>query len=351
MNPQINPLFFNYGTDTSAVEVVAKPSAIIVTGRGNRYDDAFQRGRKKGAMVQAYWNPFNIPVGTKNPEDLEQWMGDAAKVPRWRFNGTGPIRSNWSGTELADIRPGSAWRKFFRQISESLIRRALFDGFFLDTLGARPWAAGWDSWPLAEQKLWTECAVDVMRELHELRAGINPDFELIANNLWFLPPAHPAAATAKLGDQYCNGVCLENPPPDQSTGSRAAFHVNYAARSFAGGRYPRRLLIVAQNQKLFDEWKADDNITHISLVDQKAGQNYMKPTPAMVPYHDLGTGLGQSECEKQVEELQAALDALHQENDELKKINVDLSIANTDLVERISKIQSHAAEIAKLALG
>jgi hypothetical protein len=353
MNPDINPLAFNYGMDTTAVVPFAKPTAIIVTGRGNRYDAAFQEARKRGALVPAYWNPINIPVGATNAEDLEQWMRDTSKVPRWRFNGTGPVRSNWANTELADIRPGSAWRKYFRTITQQLIERDQFDGFFCDDLGIRPWGANWEDWPVAEQMLWAECMLDIAREIHELRVTINRKFEIYHNNLWHLPASHPAAAMAVKGDQYCNGVCLENTPPDKkifdATGrrTRAQFHINYAARTFAPG-FPRRLLVIHRYPEMFEEWKEDPNVTHLALVNKDAGQDYMKVTPARVPYKNLSQTTPPppppNDCERRVQELSAAIEALRTENDQLKRVSSDQRNEIAALRDRVGQI----ATLAKL---
>lgn len=353
----MNPLGFQYGTNYDLLPAFAKPSAIIVTGRGNRYDAPFQDARKRGALVPTYWNPLNIPVTTKNPADLEQWMGDTSKVPRWRFknaDGTlGPVRSNWPNTEIADITPGSAWRVFFRQISEKMIRSGLFDGFFLDTLGARLWTVDWQTWPVGEQTLFAECAVDIIRELNELRAAINPKFELICNNLWDLPKGHPADATADSGHKYCNGTTLENPPPDAS-GNRSQYHINYAARTF--GVAPRRLLVVAQNQKLFDQWRADPNVTHITLVDKAKGQDYMRVTPALVPYEDESPPPPPPTCEQKlatanakIESMGGQIETLSAQLDEQKKTNADLKSENGDLRARLTKAVTLSAEISKLS--
>lgn len=355
MNPKINPLGFNYGMDTTAVIPFAKPTAIIVTGRGNKYDKAFQEARRRGALVYAYRNPINIPVGSKNPADLEQWMGDTAKVPRWRFNDTGPIRSNWEGTELADIRPGSPWRIYARKHIEEMIAKGLWDGFFSDDTGARPWAADWERWPLAEQKLWTECMVDLARDIHEARVKVNPKFEIVHNNVWHLPSSHPAYAIAITGDRYCNGVCLENTPPDktilESTSKRvrSQFHINYAARSFAGDPFPRRLLSICNHPEMFEQWKEDPNVTHITLVRSSIGESYMKLTSASVPYHDLGTGNGEiGELLRRIDELTVAVDALSNENAELKSVSAAQQTEISGLRQRLTSVGPLIEQIAAL---
>jgi hypothetical protein len=354
MNPEINPLGLNYGMDTTAVVPFARPTAIIVTGRGNRYDAAFQEARRRGALVYAYWNPINIPVGSKNPQDLEQWMRDTVKVPRWRFQGSGPVRSTWPNTELADIRPGSVWRAYFREITEQIIAKNLFDGFFCDETGARPWAADWESWPLAEQKLWSESMVDVARDVHEARVKINPKFEIVHNNVWHLPSSHPAFEVARTGDRYCNGVCLENTTPDpvifKQTGKRVRqiFHVNYAARTFAGDPFPRRLLSITNHPEMFEQWKSDANVTHITLVSKLAGEDYMRLTAPQVPYHDLGSG-PVIDWKQRAEELAAAVEQLHADNEHLKRVNASQSDEISGLRESHSQITSLADQIAALS--
>lgn len=365
----MNPLFFNYGTDTSLVASIAKPSAIIVTGRGNRYDPNFQKGRVLGALVYAYINTINIPVGSKNPQDLEQWMGDTTKVPRWKFHGTGPVRSNWPGTELVDIRPGSAYRVHARKHYGELIAGGKFDGFFCDDTGVRPWAADWESWPVAEQVAWGECMLDIARELHELRVEINPRFELVHNNLWDLPGGHPLDAKAQEGDRYCNGVCLENTPPDrkvlEDTGKRvrAQYHINYAARTFAGGVYPRRLLSITNHPEMRDQWKADPNVTHITYLDKSKGEDYMRPTPAIVPYKPDSTPAPVDPHVAEIAELQRQLSAARatitevnnrideeeHKNAALEEANADLKTANEGLTKSLGNLDARLEQIAALA--
>lgn len=278
----IRPWYLAYNSVVGVDQLAA--DTIVITGRGNRYHDAFQLARANRVRVLAYWNPFNIPVGTKNPQDLEQFMGDSTKVPRWRFKGTGPVRSNWQGTELADITPGSPWRKFFIMISEKLIRMNKFDGFLMDTMGAAPWAADYDNWPMEEQVAWTTCSVDMSKELWELIQRIAPKFLKIDNNLWDLSPnTHPANAKADEGAQYCSGTCLENPPDVTTkdaagqtvhTWKPAAYHLAYAKRAIGG---PNRVsLLVTPNTPYMLEWlkATPDAFTHVAVIDKALRQSY-----------------------------------------------------------------------------
>lgn len=325
-----------------------EPGSMVITGRGNRYHDAFQRARARGVDVATYWNPYNIPVGTKNPQDLEQW-GDTTKVPRWRFNDTGPVRSNWENTELADIRPGSAYRKAFIEISEKMIRKNLWSGFFCDTLGAQPWAAGYEGWPIAEQKLWTECAVDISRELFQLCQRVDPKFLKIDNNVWHLPPAHPAAAIAKTGDQYCHGVCLENPPTAEDANGKdlnqpLLFHVNYASHTF-GVPTRRILLLIAPNPVLAVRWAMVPGITHISLIDKGRGQKYAHVTPALDQQIAALGGPSDSGSAARIAELE---DALASANAQLAAARQELASRNTDLQSAVARVVQLEKSVDKL---
>ena len=335
----MNPWFMAYSNLTGLLDV-ARPGAIIITGRGNRYADAFQQARAQGALVLTYNNPFNVPLTSKNPEDLDQFMGNPAVVPVWRFknaDGTlGPARSNWDNTVMADITPGSAWRQYYLAWCEKTIRNSKFDGFFMDTLGAQPWAAEYGQWPMAEQIAWTTNAVDLSREIWELIQRVNPKFIKIDNNLWDLPNTHPANAVADSGAQYCNGGCLENPP--STTGIPGAYHVNYSKRAFGG--VPRVNLLVTPSKPYMDEWLkvAGANFTHVAVVDKAAGETYAKVTPAYVPYDPYWmAGEVEAALRRRVDDLVAQVNAL----------NVRVASLQTQLAEVTPSLEAARAELAQ----
>lgn len=349
----MKPWYLAYNPVTGVTDV-AREGVLIITGRGNRYHEEFQKARLKGAQVLAYWNPFNIPVGSKNAQDLEQW-GDTAKVPRWRF-GTGPVRSNWEGTEMADIRPGSAYRQAFMTISETMIRKGLFDGFMMDTMGAKPWAAEYDQWPMPEQVYWTTCVVDMAKELWTLIQRINPKFLKIDNNLWDLPNPHPANTIADEGLKYCSGVVLENPP--SADGKPAAYHLAYAKRAFGGGQ--RLLLLVTPSTPYMLEWlKASPDISHVAVVDKNLGQSYTNGPIPLPP--DVAKMIGwppvkppseieqlKAELVKVNGKLAAALGSLSDVTDERDGLQNRLRLANETISNWAVLAETQKAKLATI---
>lgn len=323
----------------------AEPGDIVITGRGNRYHDAFQQATAKGAIVLAYWNPFEIPVGSQNPQDLEQWMGDTTIVPRWRFAG-GPVRSNFPGTELADITPNSSYRKHFIAASDQLIAGGKFGGFFCDTLGAKPWKAGYDQWPMAEQQAWTEYAVDLARELHETRMRVNPKLRIVHNNFWQLAASHPAAAIAKTGTNYSDGGVVENTPTLKvdgvDTGRIQPYHINYASRTF-GGPNERIMLAITGGPAYAVRWAMVPGITHIALVDKSRGQSYLKPTPAL--YEQIAALQTTVADPAQQEQLAAALAQLAEAQASAAALQAAHESARTSLLSTSAELQRAHATI------
>jgi hypothetical protein len=357
-------LHFAYGQIAGVAELTEN-GAIVVTGRGNRYHADFQTARKRGVPCYAYLNPINIPVGSTNPQDLEQWV-DTATVPRWRFNGTGPVRSTWENTELADIRPGSPWRLQLRKYCEMQMRNGLFDGFFCDDTGARPWGkplgVAWTDWPMAEQQLWVTCMLDLAREIHQIRLAVRPQFELVHNNLWHLPSGHPAAAIAATGDQYCNGVCLENTnkvlEEDAVEGALpdkpSQFHINYASRAF-GMSAARRLFVIAPDPAFAVEWMMVPGVTHIALVDKTRKQTYLRSQPSVadqIRAIDATAKAGGTGSTAELEQLRAQLTTAQSQlaasQATIQTLSNDVSILKAEVGELVDKVTVERQKLARI---
>src|SRR5678816_4635717 len=106
---------------------------------------------------------------------------------------------------MLDLRPGSPWLKHIVPTSGDVVDKKKFDGFFLDTLGARTWSttktidgvvvpgADWQTWSVEEQSAWALDSVNILREIKDEVNRRNPLFELVCNNIWTgLPKGHPA---------------------------------------------------------------------------------------------------------------------------------------------------------------
>jgi hypothetical protein len=267
-----NPLgiAFKYVTN---VPLYAKPTGMLITGRCNRYDAAFAAARQKGAEVLAYINPVARPDHFVCALDTQFYMNDIGQVPLWPYPSYGQ-RSPWPNTRMTDIRAGSEWSNHVVAYVERLMRENKVDGVFLDAVGVRPWSslAEWSSWPQSEKNAFAAGNVDLVRRLDARRRAINPDFLIIANNVW-------EAGTLKAleGERYIDGVALEHPKP------LSPWHVSYAARPF-GNLGHRRVLIIANTRTDAQAWAKVRGVTHVS--DQTAAQ-YKNPNPPAVSFQAL----------------------------------------------------------------
>lgn len=352
MNEWMNPWFLAYSNLTGMLDV-AKPGAIIITGRGNRYDPAFQEARKRGAKVYTYWNVTNVPENLKNPEDAAQFLVDGQPPPRWPFKTTaGKDRTQWAGSWLLDIRPGSPWLKHIVPLTGDVVDARKFDGFFLDTLGARTWShtktvngvvipgADWETWPVSEQQAWAECSANIAREIADEVTRRNPAIELIHNNIWSLLKTHPGFAACAIGEKACNGVCLENPAGNVPSD----FHKAYAGRTF--GRLPRRVLLIDSTDADAILWASVPGVTHVCSIEQSQGETYAKVTPAVVPYSGWPPGEvvdENAQLRKRVAELTAQNATLSHQLEDTQSNLRSAGIQIAQLTKRISDIHGLSA--------
>lgn len=267
-----NPLGIAFKT-VSNVPLYAKPTGMLIAGRCNRYDAAFQAARAKGAEVLAYINPVTRPDHHVCALDTKFYMNDLGQVPLWPYPTYGQ-RSPWANTRMTDIRAGSQWVLYVVKYVEALMREGKVDGVFLDTVGVRPWSslAEWNSWPASEKNAYAAGNVDLVRRLDARRRAINPDFIIVANNVW------EAGTTKALdGERYIDGVMLEHPKP------LSPWHVAYAKRTF-GNLGHRRVLVVANTRADAQAWAKVPGVTHVS--DQTSAQ-YKNPNPPAVSFQAL----------------------------------------------------------------
>lgn len=358
----MNPWFMAY-SNFEGMLAVAKPGAIIVTGRGNRYDSRFQEARALGAKVYTYWNVANCPENLKNPEDQAQYLIDGKPPPAWPWKAAdGSNRTQGYNSYMLDLRPGSAWLRHCIPNTGDMVDKRKFDGLFLDTLGARTWSvtktladgtvqkgADWQTWTVEEQTAWCEGSINILRAIKEEleRRGMS-HIELVCNNIWDLPAGHPSDAFAQTGDQHCNGVCLENP----AGSTPGAYHVNYAKRPF--GRLPRRVLVIDTTDADTIEWSKCEGVTHVCSVEKAKGETYAKVTPPVVPYDGWPPGELEAENEelrKRVAELTAQNKALQTQLD-AEKAKVSAQQKQLDsLNSRMAQIHSLSAPAASSVEG
>jgi hypothetical protein len=264
-----NPLGIAFKNETN-VSLYAKPTAMLITGRCNRYDAAFAAARQRGAEVLAYINPVARPDHFVCALDTQFYMNDIGQVPLWPYPTYGQ-RSPWPNTRMTDIRAGSDWSDHVVAYVERLMRERRVDGVFLDAVGVRPWSslAEWNSWPQSEKNAFAAGNVDLVRRLDARRRAINPDFLIIANNVW-----EYGTTKALQGERYIDGVALEHPRP------LSPWHMNYAAKPF-GNLGHRRVLVIANTRADAQAWARVPGVTHVS--DQKSSQYKHPNAPAVSP--------------------------------------------------------------------
>ena len=268
-----NPLGIAF-KHTTNVKLYAKPTGMLVAGRCNAYDPAFQAARKKGAEVLMYLSAVERPDGFVCALDNKFYMNDPGRVPLWPYPSYGQ-RVNWANNHMTDIRAGSAWANHVVKYIEGLMREGKVDGVFLDSVGARPWSklTQWNTWSKAERDAWTDGNVDLVRRLDAKRRQINPYFIIVNNNVWDRGDSRGLA-----GEKYVDGVMLEHPK------AGSAWHIKYAAKPF-GNLGQRRVLVIANNRAEAQQWAKVPGVTHVS--DQSSAQ-YKYPTVPPIPFSYLG---------------------------------------------------------------
>jgi hypothetical protein len=267
-----NPLGIAF-KDTTNVSLYAQPTAVIIAGRCNRNDPAFDAARRGGAEVLLYISATARPDSRVCQLDNELYMHDPNQVPLWPYPSPGQ-RVSYPRTHMTDMRPGSPWMLHVVDYVERLMREGKFDGVFLDVVGARLWdrQSQWTSWPQDEKDLYTDGNVDLVRRLDERRRAINPDFIIVSNGSW-----DRGDSRGLEGERYVDGIMLEHP----RSGSSLA--MKNAGRPFSDLGH-RRVLVVAADQESAREWAQVKGVTHVS--DQGPG-GYAHPNPPAVSFEPL----------------------------------------------------------------
>jgi hypothetical protein len=278
-----NPLGIAY-KDTTNVSLYAAPTAMLIAGRCNRNDPAFEQARRAGAEVLVYLNATQRPDRRVCALDNELYLNDLSRVPLWPYPSEGQ-RVNYPNTHLADIRPGSPWVLHVVDYVEQLMRQHKFDGVFLDVSGARLWGklADWESWPQQEKDAWTDGSVDLVRRLDERRRAIDPGFIIVTNGFWDRGDARGLA-----GERYVDGIMLEHPK------AGSAWQIKNAGKPF-GDLGHRRVLVITDSASA-QEWARVRGVTHVS--DQYESANKYRhpgaPPVAFQALHDRNSRLSEA---------------------------------------------------------
>lgn len=268
-----NPLGIAF-KDTTNVSLYAQPTGMIIAGRCNRNDPAFQQAWDRGAEVLLYISATARPDHRVCRLDNELYMNDPTRVPLWPYPREGE-RVSYPKTHMTDMRPGSPWILHVVDYVTQLMRDGKVDGVFLDSLGARPWnkLADWESWPQQEKDAWTDGTIDLVRRLDEKRRAINPDFIIVSNGAW-----DRGDARGESGERYVDGIMLEHP----KAGSK--WHEKQAGKAF-GDLGHRRVLVVASGPDDARAWAKVKGVTHV--CSQFGPREYEHPTEPPVPFAPL----------------------------------------------------------------
>jgi hypothetical protein len=272
--PVVNPLGLFYNDSFENFEAYAHPTAIVVTGHCNRYDQRFSEARAAGAEVLAYINAVavndNLPCKAAL-RAVSLYGPDVSRVPLWPLPGYG-VRSDWPRTRMTDIRAGSEWSDHVVAYVEQLMREDKVDGVFLDALGARPWSklSQWRSWDRAEQDAWTDGCIDLVRRIDASRRKINPKFIVVNNSVW-----DRGDGIGFEGEKYVDGIVLEHPVFN-------AYHEKLAGHKFSDLGH-RRVLVIARSTEEALRWADVPGVTHVN--DQS---KYDHPGSPLVPFTPLG---------------------------------------------------------------
>jgi hypothetical protein len=281
----MNPLQICYANDAHLrAEQYAGTTAIFVMGRANCIHDEWQRVRDRGSEILKYEIHIERPDVRVSAVDEEIYGGNSATVPLWPYlDANGQQRCHKpggvpNGAKFTDIRVGSPLVSKYVDHVASVIRSGRYSGLFLDGDGGQLWgAADWNNWPLGERQEWQAGMIDKARRLDEVRRAENPNFLLIGNNTWEYAPA---------GEQYVNGICIEN-----------ASITNAACKRLAGNPYSnlgnRRVLTISRTNADALLWSAVPGVTHVISTEANAAagvSRYAYPMPPVVGYSRIGGG-------------------------------------------------------------
>jgi hypothetical protein len=265
----VNPLGLFFNNSFIGFKDYEKPTALLVTGNCNRYDERFQQARAAGAEVLVYINPPAVYDHLPCRTEWGLYGKDRDKVPLWPYPSYG-VRSSWKNTRMTDIRAGSPWSDHVVEYVENLMRERKFDGVFLDVVGARIWSSttSWKDWPKQEQDEYTRGNVDLVRRIDEKRRAVDPDFIVVNNGFW-----DRGDKLGYEGGKYVDGVVLEH-------STFTDLHREYAQRAYSDLGHRRVLVIAREGDAL--KWARVPGVTHVS--DQKS---YGHPNPPVVQFHPL----------------------------------------------------------------
>lgn len=258
MNDPVNSLGLAY-INTTGVEAYAHPGMAVITGRGNRYDSAFQNVIDNGGEAYAYINFCEVPLPANQTSDVDKQFYANAK--QWPYpDSTGALRVSSTGNMLADVRINSDWSKQVVQLHYDLMMENDFSGALEDIAGDRLWSApaAWLTWSLAEQEAYIFGVLDILRQIDEMRRSIFPQFKIVNNNT--LSSQYAAQFRSRL-----DGSCLEHHAYTETANAA------YAALQYSNLGH-KRFFVIARGKADAQGWQNIPGVTHISYQFDATGK-------------------------------------------------------------------------------
>jgi hypothetical protein len=254
-----NPVTFNYSNST-AITAYAKPTGAVVVGR-NFFNPALVDRIQAGGgevyqyvdVIDGWWTSYTATG------DQAALYGGSQQNPAWLWS---PRRSNWPGTYMTDMRPGSPWILHAVEHIKRWFPTTHAKGLFLDVVGERLWTSSWNAMSASEKSAWAAGNRDFV---HRLRVALGPKVILIANNSW------------ENGNPELNGVTVEHHPY-----SSATFWSKQLGRS--DWFTPVRNIVIANSTSEAGRWAAVPGVTHVS-----AQSSYGGPAAPVLPFSQLPT--------------------------------------------------------------
>jgi hypothetical protein len=275
-----NPAGFYYNDHSDApytnIDDFKHPTAMLITGRCNRYNAHFKDARDAGAEVLAYIDPVDI---RDSPSTCQAEFFTGAQL--WPHKDkSGNYRTAYKKTKLADLSVGSSWADAVVAYVEKLMREGKVDGVMLDVVGGMLWGklANWSDWPPSEKIEWTNGNVDLVRRLNDSRKRINPSFIIVNNGRWTTDgKTSPDPNVVYAGEQYVDGIVIEHHPTTN------VMAVKFAGRTYgnAGAGFEhRRVIVISRTLSDAQAWTGITGVTHVALHPD--GYDHAEP-PVVTP--------------------------------------------------------------------
>ena len=156
----------------------AHPGALVVAGRTNYNNAAFQTMAAGGATVLLYLNFIVDDAWGRYHDLLNNSSSLGPAVPDWPGS---PVYNQWGN--LNDFRVGGILQSKVRPLLElALDENPHIAGFFFDDLGTRAWTTmPWDSWSSTDKEAYRNGAIQIVTTA---RSVLGDDGFIMVNGTW-----------------------------------------------------------------------------------------------------------------------------------------------------------------------